>query len=689
MSLGCKYGTHRTIEPKNILPQPAWKIDNYMEIYDNEMLVDVHTLNINSASFAQICTECQRDTEKITQKILRIVEMRGKLHNPVTGTGGMFAGRVKRIGCLYPKHDLRAGDEIASLVSLSLTPLKIKKIKEINKNCGQIDMEGEAILFESSPLIRIPHDLSFKQVMAVLDEAGAPIQTWNLTKPKDTVLILGAIGKIGLLCAFAARDKIGKSGRIIGTVRNKRSEAMLKKTGIFDEVICIDALKPVEAAKILAKNKVLADVTINGINIPGTETLSVLATKDGGKLYFASLASNYNIASLTAEGIGKDINILVYKGYTKKHGEFAIHLLRKHAMLRELLEIKLEKDQEEYLKKIEQHERLEIGKADASQLGFLKGVNLEDCVFVSREMQNVLRNALQVANYDCTVLINGESGVGKEVLAQIIHNASRRSNSSLIKINCGSIPQNLLEAEMFGYEEGAFTGAKKNGKLGIFEVAQGGTLFLDEIGEMPLNLQVKLLRALQEKEIYRVGGIKPIKVDTRIIAATNKNLKHMVEQGNFREDLFYRLNVFPILIPPLRARRQDIIPLAKFFLEKYNQNFKMEKKLSLSALQCLVEYDWPGNIREMENLIQRLLISCTNELITDVEVMINLEGGEQIQEACFNHEAEIPLKGVVEKAEYQVLKIIQSKHKTTREMAKALGISQATLIRRLKKYGLS
>lgn len=202
--------------------------------------------------------------------------------------------------------------------------------------------------------------------------------------------------------------------------------------------------------------------------------------------------------------------------------------------------------------------------------------------------------ANRVASMDTTVILLGETGVGKEVMARYIFQHSHRAKNSFIKVNCGAIPENLIESELFGYEGGAFTGANKNGKIGLFELANKGTLFLDEIGELPKNMQVKLLRALQEQEIMRVGGTKPVKIDVRIIAATNRNLEEMVKNGTFREDLYYRLTVFPISIPPLRMRKKDIIPLALSFLKKLNQKYQMKKYFTDLSMQLLHEYDWPA-----------------------------------------------------------------------------------------------
>ncbi|MBU3914943.1 sigma 54-interacting transcriptional regulator [bacterium] len=251
-----------------------------------------------------------------------------------------------------------------------------------------------------------------------------------------------------------------------------------------------------------------------------------------------------------------------------------------------------------------------------SELIELKQQTSDKLVAHSKEFKQVLETAYRIANVDSTVLVLGESGVGKDRIAHIIHESSLRNESgSFIKINCGAIPAELLESELFGYERGAFTGASKEGKVGYFEIADKGTIFLDEIGELSKKLQVKLLAVIQDQKISRVGGTKEKPVDIRIIAATNRNLEEMVRQGDFREDLFYRLNVVPILIPPLRERKEDIPFLLIHYLENFNRKYNREISLSQTAINMLCTYNWPGNIRELANLIERIVVTSQETLI--------------------------------------------------------------------------
>lgn len=679
MTYGSQYGIHRVIEPKGVLPQPAWKIDNIMELHDDEALIAVKTISINSSSFRQICTQCENDIEKIKETILKIVDLRGKLHNPITDTGGVLLGEVKKIGSKYKNlYNIEEGKDVILLTSLSFVPIKIYKITHIDMNSAQIEVEGECILFSSNPVYTVSDNMDEKYLMTILDEAGSCIQSWKIVNRGDKVLIMGAYGKIGLLCAFGVRHKIGNKGKIIGVVYSKKSKEILKKYKIFDEVYICDATHPIESFEKLGidDEENLFDLVINCINTFNTESLSILCTKNKGTLYFASLTANYNSACLTAEGLGRSMNIIPYKGYAEGHSQFALKLFKKYKDFQELIKNWLKKDVNNSIEKEEKY----LNKKDEL---ILKGMNLEEYVFVSEKIRKVLKSAMKVAAYECSVLITGESGAGKEIIARTVYKGSKRNQGPYIKINCGSIPENLIESELFGYEEGAFTGARSKGKKGFFEIANKGTLFLDELGELPLTQQAKLLRAIQEKVIYRVGGTEPIKVDVRIVAATNRDLNEMVRKGLFREDLYYRLNVFPIEIPPLRQRKDDIIPLVEFFVEKYNKKFELGKTIAPAALQYMLEYTWPGNIREMENLVQRILINSENNRITVIDVLNNMD--KEDDEYILNN---FNLNEAVEKTEYNLLKKVKNKHKTTREMAKVLGISQPTVVRKLKKYEL-
>ena len=312
----------------------------------------------------------------------------------------------------------------------------------------------------------------------------------------------------------------------------------------------------------------------------------------------------------------------------------------------------------------------------------------DDMVAQSMAMRRVVSLAHKVAKVDSNVLVTGETGVGKELVARAVHNCSRRMDGPFIKLNCGAIPEPLLESELFGYESGAFTGAKKEGKIGLIEMADGGTLFLDEVADLPLNLQVKLLRVLQEREVMRVGGTSPKKVDFRLIAATNKSLEQMIKQNTFREDLFYRLNVVPVVIPPLRDRKEDVVPLVIFFLNKFNKKYGLSKKISPEVIQSLLKYDWPGNIRELENSIERLVVTSDSNLIQIEEMKENIA----IEVANVEYNSDVAPKAlteVLDETEKNLLLKALQHYRTTREMADALGISQSAVVKKMKKYSIT
>ncbi|AMA74816.1 sigma 54-interacting transcriptional regulator [Aneurinibacillus thermoaerophilus] len=306
-------------------------------------------------------------------------------------------------------------------------------------------------------------------------------------------------------------------------------------------------------------------------------------------------------------------------------------------------------------------------------------------VYCSPKIDRIMREIEKIARFSSTVLLTGESGVGKEVFAKAIHQLGARVNQPFLKINCGAIPENLLESELFGYEKGAFTGADPRGKEGYFQKANGGVLFLDEIGEMPLSLQVKLLRVLQEREVIPVGSTQTIPVDVQIIAATNKNLEQKVEEGSFREDLFYRLNVIPIHIPPLRERPEDIPVLAYYFLQKLNEKYHRDIQLSPDALNLLEVYSWPGNVRELQNIIERAVVTTEEEMIHADHLNRFLQwkkASTKVRPIITNL---IPLQEALEDVEEQLILLAMERYKTTTMAAKVLGISQSSVSRKYQK----
>lgn len=313
-------------------------------------------------------------------------------------------------------------------------------------------------------------------------------------------------------------------------------------------------------------------------------------------------------------------------------------------------------------------------------------MKIDNMVVKSPAMKKILSLALHIAKFDSTVLIQGESGVGKGVVSKLIHVNSHRRNKSFIKIDCSSIPENLLESELFGYVRGAFTGADKDGKIGLIELANEGTLFLDEIGELPLNLQVKLLRVIQDKEFYKIGGKKPIPVDIRIIAATNKILKNMVEHKQFRKDLYYRLNVLPINIPPLRERKEDIRPLIIYKLESFNKKYVLEKSIEPEALKYLLDYYWPGNVRELENIVERIIITSKERIICLEDLPFEIINYNTTIRANNMIENINSYKNTMDNFEKELLLNVKSRCKSTIEMSDILKLDPSTIRRKFYKH---
>ena len=336
---GNKYGTHRVIEPKGVLTQAARRIDNDTDrVYGNEIVVDVTSLNIDSASFTQIEKECGGDIEKIKAKILAIVNERGKMQNPVTGSGGMFIGVVSRVGEELKHCGLKKGDKIASLVSLSLTPLKIDKIKAVHPEIDRVEIEGKAILFESGIYAVLPDDLPENLALAALDVAGAPAQTKRLVQKGNSVMVLGAGGKSGILVCYEAKKQAGSTGNVVGVVRKESDAARLMALGVVDRAVIASATEPVAVLeKALAANGGREyDISINCVNVENTEMAAILPVRDEGTVYFFSMATSFTKAALGAEGVGKDVTMIIGNGYCKGHAEVTLNELRENEQIRRL-----------------------------------------------------------------------------------------------------------------------------------------------------------------------------------------------------------------------------------------------------------------------------------------------------------------------------------------------------------------
>jgi len=688
-----KYGVDRVLEPKSVLPTSAWRVDNDRDVKPGEIRVAIKRIHLEPTSFKQICLEAGNDEGKIREKIMDIVIRRGKLHNPVTDTGGLFYGVIEKIGADYNNtKNFKEGDEVICNASLTSIPIYLSKVTKIYRAYTQVEAEGYAIVFGNVPLIKRPENVPVDLLLFAFNESGTLYRVSKASEGKNRFLIVGNNIMMNMLFGFVVR-KIGGEGAEIVCLFDKKTDITIKGkafdallSNIFNEIHYVNILRPVECIERLNAEEYF-DLSINCADIPGAETVNILATKSGGTVIFANFINNYNIALYITESISRQLDIRCAEGYVNAYDEFDIEIVRELAPSLEWaipMRAKMEEDLDYPLSR---EERI------LENTGYRKAL-AEEFVCESRAMAQVLEEMLSVARYDCNVMITGDTGVGKEKVANIIQKNSGRKMQPFIKINCAAIAPNLMESEFFGYEKGAFTGASQSGKKGYFEMADNGVIFLDEVGELPLDIQAKLLRVIQDGQFFRVGGAAPVKTNVRILSATNRDLSRLIDEKTFRRDLYYRLNVFPIRVPNLSERRMEIPALVKHFLATYNEKFSIEKEMEEDAVEYLQQCDWPGNIRELENAIQRILIGTRGDDITLLDVMKALKSdlfenqGFETKEEQFADEKIVSLDHVVESFEKNIIKYACDKYVSTRKTAKAIGISQTQLIRKKRKYNL-
>ncbi len=687
------YGINRVLEPQHVLPTSAWRLDNCRALAKGEIRVDIKRIHIEGTSFKQICLEANNNEQRIKQKIMDIVIRRGKLHNPVTDTGGLFYGIVSEIGEEYDnKKNFVPGEEVVCNASLASVPIYIDKVLSVDRAFGQVEIEGYAILYNEVPLVRRPEGIPINLLLFAFNESGTLYRISNTAVGKRKFLIVGNNLLSNLLFGYAVR-KVAREDAEVVCLLDRKADIVLKGQSIndliarvFTEVHYVDILKPLECLAGLNADS-LFDVSINCADIPGAETINILATKSGGTVVFANLINNYNIALYITESISRQLDIRCADGYLEAYDEFDIEIVKDLIpYIENAVATNLNVDDDPAYP-INRQTRLMEASGQRKTM-------LEDFVCESRAMATVLDEILTVAKYDCNVLITGDTGVGKEKVANIIHKNSNRKMQPFIKVNCASISPTLIESEFFGYEKGAFTGANSSGKKGYFELADNGVIFLDEIGELQPDMQAKLLRVIQDGEFFRVGGTVPVKTNVRILSATNRDLEEFIEDERFRRDLYYRLNVVRIKVPNLRERTGDIPALVEHFLKKYSEKFQIRRRIDEDAVEYLKQCEWPGNIRELENVVQRLMISAKGEQITLLDVMRELHA-DVFESASIdvaveeNHDGQVmDLEKMVENFERNIIKHACEKYGSTRKVARAIGISQTQLVRKKKKYGV-
>ena len=685
------YGLERSLTPRWTLTPSAWELDNSRELKAGEIRIALERVHVEGTSFRQICQEAGNDEERIKEKINDIVIRRGKLHNPITDTGGLLCGVIEEIDRSYENtRGFKPGDNVICNASLAGLPMYIDRITNIDKVYSQFDAEGYAICLPGMPVNKRPDDIPVDLLLFAFNESGTIYTVSNDAKDKKRIAVLANNNLMAMVYGYTIRKAAGPDAEVYCildrntpvSAEGPKVEEFKKK--VFTDVHYVNVMRPVECLKQFA-DKPPVDMMVNCADIPGAETISVMATRSGGTVIFANFISNYNIALYVTEATSKDLNIKCADGYLDRYAEFDFEIVREIAPYLEGSLVPREKTKMSH--------RSEVDREILEQYNQHNLEEAEDFIATSPKMRNVLDEIMSVSKYDCNVLITGPTGVGKEKIANIIQKNSRRNMQPFIKINCASISPNLLESEFFGYEKGAFTGADSKGKIGYFEAADNGIIFLDEVGELPLDMQAKLLRVIQDGEFLKVGGTKPVKTDVRIISATNKNLEELVEARDFRRDLYYRLNVFPVQVPALDERKEDIPHLADSFVRKYNEKFGMNKYIDDEAKERLAAHRWPGNIRELENVIQRLLIASDNDAITVLDVVKELDEG-LMRGVDFNKPSEqdgeevIDLTKMVEAFETNIIREACEKYGSTRKAAKAIGISQTQLVRKKNKYGL-
>lgn len=686
------FGLDRVVTPQQVFPASAWELDNSRKLKDGEIRVGLRTVHIEGTSFKQILQECANDEERVREKIKDIVIKRGKLHNPVTDTGGLFCGVIEEIDRNYNNtKDLKVGDEVVCNTSTAGIPLYIDSITRIDKTYPQIDAEGYAISLPGAPVIKKPKDIPIDLLLFTFNESGTIYTVSKDAVDKKRFAVVANNMLMALLYGYTIRRTAGPDAEIY-CIFDRNTEVIIQGERIdeimgtvFTQISYHNLMRPVGCLKSFAGYPSM-DMVVNCADVPGAETVSVMATKSGGTLIFANFISNYNMALYTTEAVSRDLHIKCADGYLEKYDEFDFELVREMAPYIEGNLVPRDKTRRK-------GQKSETEKEIFDHYNHYNLTKAEDFVTLSPKMHMVLDEIMSVSKYDCNVLITGDTGVGKEKVANIIQKNSSRKIQPFVKINCASISPNLIESEFFGYERGAFTGADTKGKRGYFEAADNGIIFLDEVGELPLDIQAKLLRVIQDGEFLKVGGTKPIKTNVRIISATNRNLEELVEKKAFRRDLYYRLNVFPINVPALDERPEDIPPLVDNFIRKYNEKYGVDKFMDDDAKEYLAGRSWPGNIRELENVTQRLMIASSNDAITIIDVMKEL-GSDLLEGNSMNmaqeqlDSGEFNLSQVVENFEKNIILHACEKHGSTRKAAKAIGISQTQLVRKKSKYGL-
>ena len=690
------FGLGRVIEPAGSLPVTAWKLDNSEELRQGEIKIRLSSIVFERENFFQLCSICENDDDKIRERIIKIVNERGKFHNPYTESSALFAGTIEETAAGFDLGDLKVGDDIICLTPMAGLPAFIEEIGEIDEYYGRIQCTGYAICFETVQLVKVEdlYSRSTIHLIRALEEEGSiyGISCELRTREIKKAAIIGSnIAEAIYYSQMAAdsnpHENVSVKFVIDGAYFTGITEEDLRIIfgPMVDGISFVDLSKPMEAVeKIMSSEGGEAfDAVINLENIKGCESVASLISKDNGLVCYTSMNNRYCHGLLVVDCLGKDITHYGLDGYSSNAYDFALELVEK-------TEPALRRLDAFYAGKKKRPRKVRTAFKERTQAAARQ---IDGFIYKSQVTAEMVEEVLNVAQYDCNVIIQGETGVGKEKVFNLIHQNSSRKDKPCVKINCATITENLAESEFFGYEKGSFTGAQAGGKEGYFELANNGTLFLDEIGSLSLAMQSKLLRVLQESTYYRVGGTQPRHVNVRVICANNIPLKKLVEEGSFREDLYYRLNICLINVPPLRFRKEDISCLAEAFLKNYSGKYGVEKEFSDDAYRQLEEYHWPGNVRELENTVHRLYISEKERIIDGyaVDALINQNMlGEVVLDIRkeVGGEETIDFNQLMDEQEKKIIAYALQKKGTTRKAAEFLGIPQTTLARKKLKHNL-
>ncbi len=691
------FGENRVIEPKGSLPAAAWKLDNEEKLKAGEVKISLDYITIERDSMCQICSICGNNEQKMAEKIMKFVAERGKLHNPYTNSGAVFSGYISEISEDCRRDDIKAGDYVICMSTMTGIPLYIEEIEELDCEFAHIKCKGYAICFETTILQKcegIPENRK-RYLRRAIDEEGT---FFGITKfvnnmHVEKVLVIGVslieitfyAQNIKRLVPDADISLLVETG--CTCVSNMNEKVLLETLSPLIDHIYFDSMSnPIAVSKrLLGKNEDnFMDVVINLEDIKNCESVAAFVVRDGGLICHTNIDNNYSQALLITESLGK-VGVIQYSLDSMYENTYDMVL-------------ELMKESEPVLAKLDSYfagnrNKQSQGSKSGRENAKTAARQIDGFLYMSPVTEEMVADALNIAKYDCNVIIQGETGVGKERIFDLIHQNSTRRSKPCIKINCATIQENLAESEFFGYEKGSFTGASASGKEGYFEMANNGTLFLDEIGSLPLSMQSKLLRVLQENTFYRVGGTAAVHVNVRVICANNIPLRKLVEEGKFREDLFYRLNICMIEIPPLRKRKEDVYCLAQNFIKRYSQKYGVEKEFSTDAYRKLQEYHWPGNVRELENTVHRLYI-CERADIIDADLVDELLNENVYDESVidirkeFRREESLDFNSIMDKQEKKLIEYALKKEGTTRKAAEFLNLPQTTLARKKIKHNL-